>query len=319
VTLFSPSLPDGFEEFWSGTVGEAMSAPLDFDRRAQGEVSRSGFAIDLVSFRGVSGSRLNGWFALPSGDLHPPTPSSSGARTSPQEEGEFPGFLWLPPYGRWSMQPNEYGTREGFCSLSLNYFGESAFHSEAYTPERGYLAEGIESPATWVFRRVFQDSVLAGRVLAALPEVDAGRIGAMGMSQGGGVAIWMGAFCPFVQCVVGDMPFGAARPVVFSRDVHRYPLREAVDWWGSDASRRAAAMRTMSYFDTVNMASLCRVPTLVTYGTKDPAVREFEVRSVYEALAGEKEIAGIEWGHDWHPSMVERNAAWLRRWLGTRV
>jgi cephalosporin-C deacetylase len=135
------------------------------------------------------------------------------------------------------------------------------------------------------------------------------------MSQGGGLSVWLGAFFPLVRCVVGDMPFGAARPVVFERDIHRYPLRELVDWWGSDASRRATAMETMAFFDTVNIATRCKVPTLVTYGVKDPAVREFEVKSVYEALAGEKEIAAIDAGHDWHESMVSRNADWLRRWL----
>jgi cephalosporin-C deacetylase len=211
--------------------------------------------------------------------------------------------------------PNEYGTREGFCSFSLNYFGEHAFHSETYKPERGYLTEGIESPETWVFRRIFQDSVIAGRVMASFPEVDAARIGAMGMSQGGGLAIWMGAFSGLLKCVVADMPFGAARPLVFSRDVHRYPLREAVDWWGPSAEKKAAALQTMSYFDTVNVATRCEVPTLVTFGTKDPAVREYEVRSIYDALPGEKAIAAIDGGHDWHESMVERNADWLERWL----
>lgn len=314
MTLFHPSLPEGFEAFWASAVSEAMAAPLDFERRKQSEVDSSGFVVDVFSFRGVQGQTLHGWFAYPN-DLHPPAPSSSGAQTSPQEEGELPGFLWLPPYSRWSMQPNEYGTREGFCSLSLNYFGEHAFHNETYKPERGYLTEGIESPETWVFRRLFQESVIAGRLLASFPEVDAGRIGSMGMSQGGGLSVWLGAFCPLVRCVVGDMPFGAARPVVFSRDIHRYPLREAIDWWGDSAEKKEAAMRTMSYFDTVNMATFCRVPTLLTFGTKDPAVREYEVRSIYDALPGEKGIEAIDAGHDWHESMVARNAAWFRQWL----
>ncbi|MEX2244455.1 MAG: acetylxylan esterase [Fimbriimonadaceae bacterium] len=296
MTLWQPDPPEGFENFWRETFEEADEAPLDYERKTQHDVVRDGFTIDVFSFRGVKGTTLHGWFAFPS-----PTPT--------------PAFLWLPPYSRWSMVPNEYGTREGFCSLSLNYFGEHAFHSETYKPERGYLAEGIESPETWVFRRLFQDSVIAGRILQSLPEVDPGRIGSMGMSQGGGISIWLGAFCPFVRCVVGDMPFGAARPVVFARDIHRYPLRELIDWWSGDPTRRVAAMRTMSYFDTVNMASLCRVPTLVTYGTNDPAVREYEVRSVFEALAGEKKIEAIESGHDWHESMVERNRAWLEKWL----
>ncbi len=297
MTLFSPSLPSGFAEFWAETLDEAMEAPLLFERRAQGEVDREGFLIDVFSFRGIDGRTLYGWFAYP------------------KYTTLSPGFLWLPPYGRWSMMPNEYGTRAGFASLSLNYFGEHAFHSESYKPERGYLTEGIESPSTWVFRRIVQDSVLAARVMASMPEVDAGRIGSMGMSQGGGLSVWLGAFCPLVRCVVGDMPFGAARPLVFSRDIHRYPLRELIDWWGTSSEKKEQALRTMSYFDTVNMATQCAVPTLLTYGTKDPAVREYEVRSVYEALIGEKSIESIDWGHDWHESMVERNADWLRSHL----
>jgi hypothetical protein len=61
------------------------------------------------------------------------------------------------------------------------------------------------------------------------------------MSQGGGLAIWLGAFYSLVKCVAADMPFGAARPMVFSRDIHRYPLREAIDWWGLDKAKREAA------------------------------------------------------------------------------
>lgn len=298
MTLQEPYLPDDFDDFWSSTLQEALDAPLSFKRHSQSTVDRSGFTIDVVDFRGVDGRKLYGWFAFP-------------------ESGNVsPGFLWLPPYGRWSMMPNEYGTREGFCSFSLNYFGEHAFHSETYKPERGYLTEGIESPQTWVFRRIFQESVMAGRVMETFAEVDSAKIGAMGMSQGGGLAIWLGAFYSLVKCVAADMPFGAARPMVFSRDIHRYPLREAVDWWGLDKAKREAAMRTMSYFDTVNVATRCKAPTLLTFGFKDPAVKEYEVRSIYEALPGMKDIDAIDGGHDWHESMIERNADWLRQWLG---
>ncbi len=293
MSLQEPYLPTDFDEFWGETLQGALDAPLVFERHTQSTVDRSGFTIDVIDFRGVDGRKLYGWFAYP------------------ELDDTAPGFLWLPPYGRWSMMPNEYGTREGFCSMSLNNFGEHAFHSETYKPERGYLTEGIESPQTWVFRRIFQDSVIAGRIMETFSEVDPERIGSMGMSQGGGLSIWLGAFFDRIKCVVADMPFGAARPIVFARDIHRYPLREAIDWWGTDSKKREAAMRTMSYFDTVNIATRCKVPTLVTFGFKDPAVKEFEVRSIFEALPGLKEIDAVDGGHDWHPSMVERNREWL--------
>ncbi|MFX8680898.1 acetylxylan esterase, partial [Acinetobacter baumannii] len=88
---------------------------------------------------------------------------------------------------------------------SLNFFGESSFHQETYTPARGYFAEGIENPETWVFRRLYQDSSRAFKALSSLPEVTS--VSAMGMSQGGGISVWLGAFCPGVRSVVADMPF----------------------------------------------------------------------------------------------------------------
>lgn len=293
MTLQEPYLPEGFDAFWEDTVREADLADLDFERRPQSEVALEGFKIDLIDFRGVHGDTLHSWFA--------------------HEEDALmtPSFLWLNPYGRFSLPPDEYGTRKGLCSLSFNHFGESAFHEEDYVPERGYFAEGIESPESWVFRRILQDSVIAARVLAELEETNSQRIGAMGLSQGGGIAIWLGAFCRQVKAVCADLPFGAARPKVFERDIKRYPLKEVFDWWGDDQTKRDTAMSTMAFFDTVNIATKSAVPTLVTVGLKDPAVREFEVRSVHEALAGEKELAEIDCGHEWHTSMVERNREWL--------
>ena len=297
MTLQRPYLPDGFHKFWEDTVREADLADLDFSRSSQSEVSREGFEIELVDFKGVSGDVLHGWFAFPTDAML------------------TPAFVWLAPYGRRSMPPDEYGTRPGFCSLSFNHFGESAFHHEEYEPDRGYFAEGIGSSETWVFRRMFQDSVIAARVLAEMEETNAQRIGAMGMSQGGGIAVWMGAFCRQVKAVCADLPFGAARPMVFSREIRRYPLKEVSDYMAESDESRDRAMRTMAFFDTVNLASLCEVPTVVTVGLKDPFVKSSEVLSVFEALAGEKRLDEIDGGHDWHPSMVDRNREWLAEHL----
>lgn len=293
MTLQPPYIPDGFDDFWLDAVREAKKVGANFRRTPQNEVVRDGFTIDLLQFESVGGRSVEGWFAFPTRRLI------------------SPGFLWLAPYGRWSMLPNEYGTREYLCSLSFNFHGEAAFHREDYRPERGYLTEGIDRPETWVFRRMFQDCVVAAAVLQAQEECNAQQVGAMGMSQGGGMAVWLAAFLPSLRAVVADMPFGAARPLVFERDIARYPLKEISDYMAQSDSARASVMRTLSFYDTVNFAARCKAPTLLTYGTKDPAVREYEVRSVYEALVGEKSIEAIDGGHDWHESMVERNRQWL--------
>jgi cephalosporin-C deacetylase len=229
----------------------------------------------------------------------------------PQGERGLPAFLWPPPYGRESLMPNDFGTRKGFVSMSPNFFGEDAFHQEKYVPERGYFAEGAEWPTTWVFRRIIQDAIVAIRVLQAQVEVDESRIGAMGMSQGGGIAIWLGAFCPIVKAVCADMPFLGAIQHTLSMPVHRYPLRELTDFMDTIPVGRERVLNTLSYFDTMNVATRCVKPTHVSLGLKDPACRPDTVRAIFEALPGSKMLRSYDWGHDWLPDMIGNNRRWL--------
>jgi cephalosporin-C deacetylase len=256
-----------------------------------------GFIVETIEFRGIDGSAKHGWLASP-----------PGAR-------RLPSFVWVPPYGRESLLPNEYGTREGFTSLSFNFFGHGAFHQEKYNQARGYFAEGAEDPSTWVFRRMFQDAVIATRVLQAQTEVDEDRIAAMGLSQGAGIAIWLGAFCPIVKAVCADLPFLSAIKQTLLTNVYRYPLKELTDYIASIPLGEARVLNTVSYFDTMNVATRCAKPTLVSLGLKDPAVKADNVKAVYEALPGEKELKVYDWGHDWHPEMVENDRRWLMRHL----
>ena len=70
-------------------------------------------------------------------------------------------------------------------------------------------------------------------------------------------------------------------------------------------------MNTISYYDTIFQAGHCSVPTHITAGTKDPSCRIPNVTAAYEALPGQKHFEILEWGHDWHPSMVMNTKRWF--------
>lgn len=292
--LLKPYVPPGFESFWQANTEEAMDAPLDFVVADQNDFHPAAHDVQTFEFRGIDGQKRFGWIAMPHG------------------VEMAPGFLWLAPYSRWSMLPNEYGTRAGMASISFNFHGESAFHREDYTPERGYMAEGIESRDTWIFRRMYQDSVIVGRILGSLSGVDAERIVASGMSQGGGLAIWLGAWVDYIKAVVADEPFLTGVPWILDAKYFRYPLKELTDVAFSSDEMEAKARLALSYFDTINQAAFCEKPTRVTLGLKDPSVRPAQVRAVHEVLPGIKELEEIDWGHDWHPRMIEGAEEFLR-------
>ncbi len=297
----APSLPGDFAAFWKEAADEALHAPLDVERSTGNQFDLPGFQVETLAFRSVAGTPLHGWIA---------TPESWGVGL------RLPAFLWVPPYGRESLLPNAYGTRAGFVSLSFNFHGHGPFHQEKYEPRRGYFAEGALDPTTWIFRRMFQDAVIALRVLQFQIEADEDRLAAMGMSQGGGISLWLGAWCPLVKAVVADMPFLGEIGKTLSHNVYRYPLKELKDLAESEILGMERVTNTVSYFDTVNVATECRVASQVSLGLKDPACRPETVRAVFEALPGDRRLITYPGGHDWHAEMVANNLEWLRGTLG---
>lgn len=291
--------PEDLHAFWLEVVAEANAVRLDYHRVRTDRVSPTGHVVDEITFGGLEGVR-KGWIAY-----------EEGVRRAP-------AFVWLPPYGRESRLPDEYGTRAGFASLSFNFHGESAFHQERYAIDRGYFAEGAGDPETWVFRRMLGDAIVATRVLQAQLEADEDRIGAMGMSQGAGMSIWLGAWCPIVRAVCADMPFLGRIADSLSGQVYRYPTKELIDAMDTMPVGRERILNTVRYYDTVHQAAHCRVPTQVSLGLKDPASKPDNVRAIYEALPGPKRLQVYDWGHDWHPEMVDTNAEWLSEHLGKR-
>lgn len=291
-------IPEDFEAFWAETVAEGAALPLDYRRSLTPDFDLPGFTVETLDFASVHERRVQGWIAYP-----------PGAR-------RLPGFVWVPPYGRESLLPNAYGTRDGFVSLSLNFHGHGAFHQEKYVPARGYFAEGAESPETWVFRTMFQDAFMACRVLQAQLEADEDRIGAMGMSQGGGISLWLGAWCPVVRAVCADMPFLAQVETSLGQNVYRYPLKELQDFMETIPLGRERVLNTLRYYDTSHVATRCAVPTQLSLGLKDPACRPETVEATYAALPGERHLVTYPGGHDWHPEMVEVNRRWLTQHLG---
>lgn len=292
--LLVSQVPEDFDDFWTVVRAEAAAAQLDYHRSLSNDFVWPGFTVETVRFRGAAGEPLEGWLAYP-----------EGAR-------RLPSFLWVPPYGRESLLPNTYGTRDGFTSFSFNFFGHGAFQQEKYHPSRGYFAEGVGDPETSVFRRMILNAMLAARVLQAQPEADEDRIGAMGMSQGAGISIWLGSHSPIIKAVCADMPFLGGTRYILSRNAYRYPLKELIDFAETIPMGLERVKHTLSYFDTLHQATRCQVPTHVSLGLKDPACRPESVEAVFAALATPRKILRrYDVGHDWFPEMVANNANWL--------
>jgi len=300
VPLKTPQPPADFEGFWQAAAQEAQSAPLHFERVHQAGDDLPTHTVYRLRWAGMDRRGREGWYAVPR------------ATTLPA-----PAVLYLPGYGVGTVPINENTAFEGLITLSINLHGYAVEPNVPYSPELGYFTRGIESPETYIFRRLLQESLLTMRVLAAQAEVDSRFLVAAGLSQGGGLAVMLGAWCPLTRCVVAELPALTYWEYLLGRTVWRYPIKEFQDYMEATGVSRDALLHTLQYYDAVNHAPYVRVPVQLSLALKDPGIRAPVVFSLYDALPQPKRLLIYEdHGHDWHPEMRLRLEQWARLHFG---
>ncbi|GBC92472.1 Cephalosporin-C deacetylase [bacterium HR15] len=300
VLLKQPAPPPDFEAFWQAVVAESDALPLIYERVHQPEDDTPSHHIYRLRWRGADGKGREGWYAVPAAFQNKP----------------LPGLLYLPGYGINAVSINENTAFSRFITLAPNLHGYAVEPSIPYSPEYGYFTQGIESPQTYVYRRLMLDSILAARVLAAQPEVDSHRLIAAGLSQGGGLAVMLGAWCSLVRVVVAELPALTYWEYLLDATVWRYPIKEFADYMQATGHSKEALLATLQYFDTVNHAPLVRVPVQLSLALKDPGIRPPVVFSLYDALPRPKRLLIYEdLGHDWSPEMHIRLQEWVEQHL----
>ncbi|MFN3690720.1 MAG: acetylxylan esterase [Fimbriimonadales bacterium] len=297
VFLKSPHPPADFEAFWRAAVAEADAAPLRSERVHHDSDDLPTHIVYRLRWVGIDGRGREGWYAVP-------------RRATPPA----PAVLYLPGYGVGTVPINENTAFDGIITFSVNLHGYAVEPNVPYSPELGYFTRGIQSPHTYIYRRLVQDSLLAMRVLAAQSEVDSRRLIAAGLSQGGGLAVMLGAWCSLTRGVVAELPALSYWEYLLGRPAWRYPIKEFADYMELTGTPREAILSVLQYYDAVNHAPYVRVPVQLSLALKDPGIRAPVVFSLYDALPHPKRLLIYEdLGHDWHPEMRFRLEEWARQ------
>jgi cephalosporin-C deacetylase len=299
VLLKSPAPPPDFEAFWRAVVAESDALPIVYERVHHPDDDTPTHRVYRLRWQGADGKGREGWYAIPKHATEP-----------------LPGLLYLPGYGVNAVPINENTAFAQFITLSPNLHGYAVEPMVPYSPEYGYFTQGIETPQTYVYRRILIDCLLTARVLGAQLEVDSSRIIAAGLSQGGGLAVMLGAWCPLVRVVVAELPALTYWEYLLNATVWRYPIKEFADYMQATGRSPESLLATLQYFDTVNHAPFVRVPVQLSLALKDPGIRAPVVFSLYDAMPRPKRLLIYEdLGHDWSPEMHTRLQEWAEKFL----
>lgn len=300
------AIPHDFDAFWNevvaGVEGEDP-APL---KEPDASWTDSGLQVERVTLRGVGGVRFYGWL------LRPMAAAVHGA------------LLHLPGYSATMYDPLRMGinaqiARSGFLVFAIDPRGQGASRAGALLASEGKLLTGIHSPREHILRGIVADCVQATRYLCGAAGFD--RIGVMGNSQGGGLALMTASLLPErVGAVTAMLPFLTHYRFQVECRPKTGPYQEIVRYLDLRPQERESVLHVLSYFDTLSHAARVRAPALLSAGLADTTCPAPSIVALHDRLPGLKSLITFpHMGHVNSPEFYPHVVAWMRHYLSAGI
>ncbi len=304
--------PADFDAFWNGVKSDLTEVPADWERLAGAGGETETHTIDWLRFSSLGDMLVYGWLAVPK-----LLTTQTGHR----------GYLWLPGYSLGNPPPGPEALYPDTVTLGLNIHGHlpDTPYQHPSLSNADYITQGIESPQTYIYRKIVGHCLRALDVLAAQPEAGADRLSVGGMSQGGGLALVTAALAPEVKLCLADMPWLCALELALSlldrskykkMGVARYPDARGLiaDYAEAHPETAEQIYQTYSYFDPLSHAANIGCPTQVSAGGRDPSCKPPTIYAVYNEMVCEKEMLYLPaTGHDIVPAMHDAHMKWVQQ------
>ncbi len=290
--------PADFAAFWSKTLAETRSHPLDAVYSPVSTGLRT-VTVEDVTYSGFGGQRIKGWLIRPAG-----------------VDGPLPTIVEYVGYGGGRGLPTErlLWASAGYAHFVMDTRGQGGTWQVGDTPDNfadgagpsypGVMTRGVLAPETYYYRRLYTDAVRAVEAARAHPSVDPARIVVHGGSQGGGVSLAVAGLIDGLAGVLADVPFlQHFRHAAEITD--GFPYKEIANFCKVHRDKVEQVFSTLSYFDGLNFAARAQAPALYSVALMDEICPPSTVYASYNHYAGPKEIAvypynGHEGGEAFH-------------------
>ena len=264
----APSRPKDFDRFWATVRRDLAATPLDAKLTPDPEHTDADAACFKASYASLKGIVIHARYCRPA------------------REGKFPAVLITPWYSKGAIPPPISLAKLGIAALEFQARGFEVDQSSYPLANSWYIFDGIETPESYIYREIVAHALRGLDFLAARPEVDANRLAVMGASQGGGVSLLVAGLDPRVSAVSADFPFLTDWPE--SLAAPGSPYADVRKYIAEHPEKQAAVMKTVSFYDTLDVADRIRVPILVQTGLKDRTCPAPEIEKMYGWLKSAK-------------------------------
>lgn len=286
---------EDFEEFWKDSLKELQKTKLSY-QLLEYKYPVKGIKVYKILYKGFNNADIDGWFVIPEGD------------------GKHPGVVTYHGYN-WAFDGNLHRTVDlalkGYAVLHMLTRGQQGMSADNVVSSSGFpagwLTKGILDKNEYYYRGVYLDAVRAVEVLASMDGVDSTRIGVMGSSQGGAITLAVSALSDIPKVALAEYPFLSN----FERAVEitpTGPYLEIPEFFRRNSAPEIEekAMKTLTYFDVMNLAPWIKCHTWMCIGLVDQITPPSTVFAAYNHLNCKKDISIFKYfGHEYIPGAVE--------------
>jgi cephalosporin-C deacetylase len=265
--------PADLKEFWERTKAEAIET--DF---SSNKVEKTTYMADMkvyeVQYEGFGDTQIHGLFMLPK---------------HASEEKPRPCLVTFPGYTSDKGTPDDFARwiMMGIAVFSVDVRGQGGETGNrlgsSHGMTKGWVTEGLLDLEYSYYKAMAVDALRAVSWASKQPEIDTSRIGAMGASQGGGLALLVTALHEAVCMTVADVP--SLCHIDYGVLHSTGTLSEVAEFCRKHPDQLSHVLNNLSHFDLLNLADRIHVPVLISVGLKDPVCTPEQIFPVFHSLA----------------------------------
>lgn len=207
----------------------------------------------------------------------------------------------------------------GFTVAALDCRGQAGLSEDGSRVSgntlHGHIIRGLDdalrgSPEKMLFRQIFLDTAQLARIVMEMPEVDANRVGAMGGSQGGALAVACAALEPRIKRAAPLYPFLSDYSRVWEMDQAKDAYKELQEYFRhADPmhQKETNIFEKLGYIDIQFLAPRVQAEVLWGIGLMDTICPPSTQFAVYNKLTAHKKMVIYpDFGHESLPSWYDQ-------------
>lgn len=302
--------PEDMDAFWDRSLAEMRS----IDPKV--ELIPAKFQTDYAEcfemfFTGAGGARIHAKLARP--------------RRAADRKG--PAVVHFHGYtgdcGDWISKMGYVAA--GFTFAALDCRGQGGKSEDAGgvrgNTQRGHIIRGLDDdgPEKLLFRNIFLDCAQLTYLVMDMPGVDRTRVGAYGLSQGGGLTLACAGLVPELNRAAPCYPFLSDYRRVWEMDLGKeayIELREFFRHFDPRHEREDAIFTRLGYIDVQNLAPRIKSRIMMFTGLMDDICPPSTQFAAYNKITSEKNVYIYpDFGHEYLPEKDDMTFLYMQEML----